>query len=441
VIRRLARQARRFPDLSLLGLDPGRMDQRDAAFAQAIYDAVIRRWLTLAYLLNLSLKQPLAELEPRVQALLLSGAAQLLLLDRVPVHAAINHAVEWAKQRIRPGAGSLVNAVLRKVAGLRAGADTPGAERNAYSDQADELPLGGPDGGAMALTAPVLPDDPLDRLAVATGCPRAVLEAWAEANPADEVRRLALHTLSAAPIILNTAHVSGQPPAKDLTPHELPGHHVFTGSYADLVALLAARHDLWVQDPASALPVASVADLRPGLVLDLCAGQGTKTRQLVSLFPEAHVVATDVDADRRATLAATFKDRPQVEVTTPADIRNRLIRQADLILLDVPCSNTGVLARRPEAKHRFGPASLESVCAAQRQIIADCIPLLRDQPPRGRILYSTCSLQRSENEAQGAWSSHWHRLKVSRSRLHLPRAGPGHPPTRYTDGSFSLLLD
>src|SRR5690606_20253861 len=107
VFRRLARQAHRFPELDVRPFEPANLSTRDAAFAHAIEDVVVRRWLTLEHLLSTHLTQPFGELEPRVRAALLAGSAQLLFLDSVPVHAAINHAVEWAKQRIRPGAGKL----------------------------------------------------------------------------------------------------------------------------------------------------------------------------------------------------------------------------------------------------------------------------------------------------------------------------------------------
>jgi 16S rRNA (cytosine967-C5)-methyltransferase len=460
VFRTLTRQARRFPDLAIGGIDESRdapagpLDPRDAALAHAIYDAVIRRWLTLEHVLAAFVTRPLADLEPAMRAVLLGGAAQLLLLDRVPAHAAINSAVEWAKRRINPGAGGLANAVLRKVATLRAAEspESPPARRDRYTDRRDELPLS--DGSALGLTREILPPDDLSRLSIATSHPVDLLRAWAASMPLREVRRLALHSLAAPPVILNTAHASASngdaahglgslTAAGLITPHETPGHHVFLGSHSQLAALLAARSDLWVQDPASSLAVESAADLgRIRVVLDLCAGQGTKTRQLAAAFPEAEIVATDIDSARRRTLAPVFAGHPRVRVVEPPQLRDRWLAAADLILLDVPCSNSGVLARRPEARYRFSPQTLASLTATQRQIIADSIPLLRagEGGPRGRILYSTCSLEPQENEHQAAWAARWHAFKSARERRRLPSAGPGEPATSYSDGSFAVLL-
>jgi 16S rRNA (cytosine967-C5)-methyltransferase len=233
-------------------------------------------------------------------------------------------------------------------------------------------------------------------------------------------------------------------------PHAFPGHHVFTGSAAELAALLSVRDDLWVQDPGSAQAVQSVSDLRPALVLDLCAGQGTKTRQLAAVFPSAKIIATDVDAARLASLERTFARSERVSVLPRRAIQDKYIGKADLILLDVPCSNTGVLARRPEARLRFDPAHLKQLIDVQRQIIADSIPLLSEGRGggggggggRGKILYSTCSLEAMENIDQVRWADHWHRLGISRDRRQSPEGLPADPPphVQYCDGSFAALL-
>lgn len=441
IFRRLARQAHRFPELDVRPFEPAGLPPRDAAFAHAVHDAVMRRWLTLSNLVQGNLRQPFDDLEPRLRAALLAGAAQLLFLDSVPPHAAINHAVEWAKQRIRPGAGAMVNAVLRKTdALLQRDGEGRLATRDVYTGRRDELPLAG--GRALALAAPALPEDEVERLAAAASVPVILLRRWLERLPMREVRGLALHALAHPPIILNTAHAAADLRADPLlAPHDAPGHHVFTGTREQLIDLLQSRADTWVQDPASSLAVSSVFDLRPSLVLDLCAGQGTKTRQLAAAFPEATIVATDVSDARLATLRAVFAGSEQVRVVSPKQAREGNLARADLILLDVPCSNTGVLARRPEARYRFGPETLASLIDTQRQIIADAIPLLA---PGGSILYSTCSLEPEENQEQARWAAKWHAFAIRRENARPPHtvlSGGGEgAAAAYSDGSYAVLL-
>jgi 16S rRNA (cytosine967-C5)-methyltransferase len=242
-------------------------------------------------------------------------------------------------------------------------------------------------------------------------------------------------------VILNTMFAVGPLPSPPLLePHSMPGHHVFTGSHAELVSLLAARSDLWVQDPASSLAIAGLADLRPRLILDLCAGQGTKTRQLAAAFPEAKIIATDIEAARFRILQSVFHGHPRVEVVPAPGLAAKYRAAADLVLLDVPCSNSGVLARRPEAKYRFDDERQTSLIAVQQRIISDAVGLVRPGPSTGSILYSTCSIERAENEDQGAWAAEAHALHPLRERRHQPTGGPGEGAQLYSDGSYSVLL-
>lgn len=429
----LARQASRFPDLDLFALDISGLDHRDGAFAHALYDAVIRRWLTLEHLVRGCLNRPEDKVEPRTMAALLSGAAQMLFLDKAPAYAAVNQSVEWAKTRSGQGAGRLVNAVLRRVASLVGEGERQ--YREAYTDRTDELPLA--DGRALGLLHSAMPDDPMRRLAAATSNPIELLRSWAKNSSLREARRLAMHGLVHPPTILNVAHATSELPP-ELTPHSAPGHQVFTGSREQLVSLLDLRRDIWVQDPGSSLAVQMVGDLRPSVVVDVCAGMGTKTRQLAATFPDATIVATDVDLPRLATLKKSAQSE-RVKVIGFESLSD-WYEKADLVFLDVPCSNTGVLARRIEARYRFDRGRQEALTAMQRQILADSMRLLRRQGGAGKLLYSTCSLDPEENRDQSAWVSRWHGLRVERESERLPEGLPGDPPERYSDGSYASLL-
>lgn len=454
-LQRIAAQARVFPDLDIAPLDTSSLSPLDAAFAHAVYDAVIRRWLTLEWVISLRLEEGQWDrLESKMKSCLLVGAAQILFMDRVPVHAAVDGCVRWAKRSIREGAGAMVNAILRRTAEMVARDSEGRALRNArWEDRREEIPL--EDGASLALVDGVMPADPLQRLAAATSHPVNLLRALSRTMPMRDVRALALHGVARPPTILNTAHMrrdlehtGGLPLTPDLaSAHESPGHHVWKGSHEQLVALFASRNDVWVQDPASSLAVQSASDLTPGVVIDLCAGQGTKTRQLAYTFPEAKIIATDIHEQRRQTLARVFEGHPRVTVIPFADL-GQWNEKADLVLIDAPCTNTGVLARRAEARYRFDDARSKELAGVQRQIVADAVRLLAPggkrgvagAAQRGRMLYSTCSLDPLENEEIIAWADRWHSLPPTRVNRRAPRGGPGEPPERYSDGSFAALL-
>jgi len=434
-IRRLSRQAVRFPDLEPGGPAIDRLDNRDAAFAIALYEVVIRRWITLRYLLDRHMTKPFDRAEPQLKAVLLAGAAQLVIFDRVPAHAAISESVEWAKRRIRPGAGKLVNAVLRRIAGdVVQDDDGLPTSREKWTDLRDELPLG--DGRARVLTGGLLPENETQRLGITAGLSADLLERWAAQTDAATARHRALHTLCDAPITLNTRHEPGIT-IPELIPHDDDGRSVFTGSHTGLRGLLAAHANLWVQDTASSGAVESIGDLNPGVVVDFCAGVGTKTRQLAATFPNAEIIATDVDTPRLRTLRSVFEGHESVRVVEADALGETVLGRADLVVLDVPCSNSGVLARRLEARHRVSAKTLDRLGGIQRQIIADALPLLA---PHGAILYSTCSLEHEENGAQIDWASKWHGFGPERVRRCEPRGLPGDAPNIYADGAFSAFL-
>ena len=144
-----------YPDLVPHPLVTEGLDAREAALAHTIVDQAIRRWITVEHMVRVCAMREPSELEPRVRAAILSGAVQLLFLDRIPTHAAIDETVEWAKTRVRPGAAGITNAILRRIASARhSGSGSDRTLRDRASGARDELTLS--DGRALALVAPAL---------------------------------------------------------------------------------------------------------------------------------------------------------------------------------------------------------------------------------------------------------------------------------------------
>ncbi|QOJ17724.1 MAG: hypothetical protein HRU76_09085 [Phycisphaeraceae bacterium] len=440
VAQRLADRCRCFPDLPLEPMDVGGLDDREQALARAIDHAVTRHWLTLVAVVQSRLSRPWEELEPDLQAILLTGAAQLLTMDRLPDHAVVNHAVEWTRRHGQARAAGLVNAVLRAVVRLRAGHETPaaGAAIGEVDESAQRSTFPLSDGRLAQLHEPVFAREPVRRLAQRTSHPEPLLHEWINMFGVDQATRLAWHDVTQPPLLLRR---DGDPSAASETPpgtrpHREPGCLIYTGPHGGLSRLLEAHPNLSVQDPASAIPVTLTGGLRPALIVDLCAGLGTKTRQLARLHPEARIVCSDADPARLDALRSTFRGSDRVAVLAPGDLL-RFAGQCDLVVLDVPCSNTGVLPRRLEARYRFNAERLAELVSLQRGIIADG---LRLRAPGGSILYATCSLEPAENERQAAWIEQWHPLKRANERFTLPQGLPGADPAEYRDGGYAALL-
>lgn len=429
VLSRVSQRARAFPDLALDPLRTEGLDARDANLATAIDHAVARRWLTLVDIIGHSLNRPWHELEPSMQAALLVGAAQLLLMDRLPDHAVINDTVEWTKQSVRPKAGGMVNAVLRRISELRTDATVP------FDPQRRDLLLRST-GEAIVLSRDIMPDDDAGRTAVQGSVPKGLFNRWLHQFGGDTASQLALHGLVIPPIIMTTTDATGWPEDLDVTPHDLPGFAVFRGAIGDLGDIIARHPGLRVQDPSSAAAVELTRDLAPSCIIDVCAGQGTKTRQLAAMHPNAEIIATDVDDARRSVLRRSFTDADRVRIVEPSALMDQAGR-GDLVVLDVPCSNTGVLARRVEARYRWSDASVAQLVDVQRQIIADAIPLLA---AGGHLLYATCSIEPAENTEQSSWVRQWHDLREVGVTSRWPTGVPGDDPAGYSDGGYACLL-
>lgn len=440
----LSRAVESFPDLPL-GDEPGRgLPPADAALAHAIDQAVRRRWLTLESIIQSRLQRPFAELEAPLAAALLAGAAQLVLLDRLPAHAVVNETVAWTRQRLRPGAGSFANAVLRRIAELVAT-----AERRPMTDTGrlrepglDEIPLA--DGTAMRLGVELFDGDEVRVLAHQTSHAPFLVRRWIEQFGRAHALAILLHDIVVPPITI-IGLPADSPIDKVLVegtiPHESGRGHVLDlrgaqGVRTSIRAFLDAHPSARVQDIVSAMPVEATRSLQPRLVIDLCAGRGTKTRQLAGTHPGARIVASDVDEERYRALREVFRGHARVEVKSPAEV-SRMRGAADLVLADVPCSNTGVLARRLEARYRIDATRLDELSRIQRRILSKAAELTR---AGGYILYSTCSIEPEENVQQSAWAVATLGVRLESDHASLPAGIPGDPPSRYTDGGYYALL-
>jgi 16S rRNA (cytosine967-C5)-methyltransferase len=431
---RLAQHAQSWPRVDPPRDETPGLDARDASLARMIERQAVRRWFTLKALLERQLTRPWSKVEAPLQGALLGGAAQLFLMDRIPEHAAVDETVEWAKRRLRPGAGGMVNAVLRGVSGLREARLDAAAFGPLDPEACDTLPL--EDGGGWKLRKPVFSASPPERLAQKTGLPLHLLLRWINRFGMADARRLALHALVQPPIVVHGLP-AGTPGAQ---PIEATTGAVWSGDHGALLAALEANPLARVQDISSARAIAATAALSPGLVVDACAGRGTKSIQLATLHPKAEVIASEPDDARRASLAGTVErarrgGAGRIRVAEGDDLKE-LLGKADLLVLDVPCSNTGVLPRRVEAAHRMSPASMQSLVELQRRILEEHLPLLR---PGGALLYATCSLEPEENERQVEWITARLGKVAPMVERHDPCGLPGDDPAGYRDGAFLAL--
>ena len=322
--------------------------------------------------------KPLKYFDPEIATILRLGVYQIRFLEKIPKSAVVNEAVELTKSARKRSAAGLVNAVLRKC--------EPPAWRRAVEKQE-------PDPGVLESLRRSFPTWLLERWERNFGPKAAGTLAWASnAVPHTTLRvrqgeRLDIqHRLKAEGI--QTA----------------PGKYAcqaLTVESGNVQASRAVRGgSVVIQDEASQLVAALVAPVRNQRVLDLCAAPGIKTCQLAEAVGHGTLVACDLSAPRLRTMARLLQRRIPAAVSLHVvrlDARSGLPFGClfDRVLLDVPCSGTGTLARNPEIKWRLQPSDLPRLAAGQEEMLTNALAVLA---PGGRLVYSTCSLEPEENE-------------------------------------------
>ncbi len=347
---------------------------RDRALAQEIAYGVLREFEPLAFLADGLLK---ARPKPNeVFALILVGLYQLLH-TRVPEHAAVHATVEAAAVLKTQRMGGLVNGVLRNFMREK-------DARLALLEQAEPavqhaLP--------RWLWTRIQQDWSSDAHGVAAAL-RQHAPMSLRVNAAHGSREAYLARLQQADL------------AAEATPHAMHGvrlHH------AVAVERLPgfANGDVSVQDEAAQL-CAQVLDLRSGMrVLDACAAPGGKTLALLEQQPDLDMLALDDDAERLQRVDENLARAGLVAKTRVGDAGRPETwwdgQPFEVILLDAPCSATGVIRRHPDIKRLRRAEDIAQLAAQQDRLLNALWPLLA---PGGRLLYMTCSLLREENEAR-----------------------------------------
>ncbi|MBD3672469.1 MAG: methyltransferase domain-containing protein [Planctomycetaceae bacterium] len=412
------------------------LDSRDFARLRYLVTTVVRRKLTLETVLRHFVKR---SVEPDLWQLLKLGAAQILFGDADHRHADVNETVEVARAIGKSRWCKFLNGVLRNLdRAILTTTETSSLGRKVYPINS-ELDL-------RALSLDLFTDPDVDfpgYISEAFSIPRWLVERWDARQNRSEILRMAgwflssprmclrvnLHKVSREELLqqFEKAGFSGRAgniktsilDVNAASPHELPGWE--TGYFS-------------IQDE-TAQHAAPLLDPQPGeCVLDLCAAPGTKTLHLAELMgEEGEILATDVSKSRLAKVRENAK-RANIDI-----IRTRCIARDghdlpegpfDRILIDAPCTNTGVLGKRIDVRWRLTKSDLEELPALQRELLDRAAVRLRRG---GAILYSTCSIEPEENErvVESFLQSH-----PDFSCTHQQTFLPGAP----ADGGFQALL-
>jgi 16S rRNA (cytosine967-C5)-methyltransferase len=416
------------------------LSEEDQGFLWELVHGVTRHRDTLDVIIKAFSKVKIKKVYHRVLMSLRVAIYQMVYLDRIPHHAAVYEAVENVKGKFEGWVVRYTNGCLRNISRdieIKVGGEiSPEDVRRA-------VPIGGE---RNCLFLRTLFPDPREDLAGSLA-ERHSHPLWLVDRLLDEFDE---------DTVLDILRAGNEPPSLWLRP--TPGHaealsrefgkrgiaHELKEGAIRLLQAARQIPDLpgfdrgWfvVQDRA-AMRAAPLLDPRPGdRILDLCAAPGGKTMHLAALAgPTARIVAVDRDPRRLRRLQENAL-RLKIENVEPVtgdgrDLELDLGEPFDRVLVDVPCSNTAVLAKRAEARHRISPELLDTLTVLQREILASGATRLR---PGGVLVYSTCALLEEENQDAVADFLEDHPdFSLEDERLSLPIAG-------YSDGGYLARL-
>jgi len=366
----------------------------DRSLAMELVMGVLRWRSRLDEAIAAAASRPLKKLDAEVLTALRLAAYQLRFLTRVPAHAAINESVELVKRAQKRSAAPFANAVLRKIA------------------EAGKEPL-----------QPSADEAPASFLAREYAHPEWLVERWVAQFGVERTRQICEFDQRIPATSLRLEDADAEPDLASEGVKLAPG--VLLASSRTLVegdltrtrAYIEGRG--FIQDEASQLVAALVGT--GSRLLDCCAAPGGKTAAMAWRNPTAQIIAAEIH-EHRAALVRKRVRAANVKVIAADALQLPLAGGFDRVLADVPCSGTGTLARNPDIKWRLAVETLSELHTKQVAILRAALQQLA---AGGRAVYSTCSLEREENEAvveEVLRDTEGYRLRDCREELEKLRA-------------------
>lgn len=353
------------------------LDARDKSLVSALVYCVIERRETIDYQLKQYLIKPLKKLKPDVLVILRLGAAQALFMDKIPPSAAVNESVKLARENGCQFAASLINAVLRQVC------------KNGV----------------------VLPDksDLVQYYSVKYSCSPWLVKKWLNDYGQENTAAILSASIGAEKTVLrvNTLKITAANLKEKLVAQNiqaqdgiLPDTLTVPAFGCDISSLPQFTQGLFhVQDTASAYCVLALNARDGDTVFDLCAAPGGKSFTVAQLMHNnGKILAFDLHQSRVKLIEDGAK-RLGINIIKAAAgdamIYNPDLDQADKVLCDVPCSGFGVIGKKPEIKYK-NEEDVRSLPEIQLKILTNGARYVKKG---GRLIYSTCTLNKDENES------------------------------------------
>lgn len=364
------------------------MEGRDKAFYKRLTEGTLERMIQIDYILNQFSKVPVSKMKPFIRNLLRMSVYQLLFMDTVPDGAVCNEAVKLAGKRGFKTLQGFVNGVLRNIARRK--------QEIVYPDRETE---------------------PLRYLSVVYSMPFWLVEKFAAERGMENTEKMLESFLNPSFVTIRIKESSGEKEKADFLKElekagacavrhpYLPYAYCLKGAEG-IQNLPGFREGLFMVQDVSSMLVCEAADIKSGdKVIDVCAAPGGKALHAAEKAGKSGFVSARDLTENKAELIRDNSNRMQMKnmevlVWDACQVREADIEQADVCLADLPCSGLGIIGKKKDIKYHASEEGTKQLGKLQREILSTVWQYVK---PGGVLIYSTCTVNRRENEENVKW--------------------------------------
>ena len=363
------------------------LDKKARAFITRVTEGTLERMIEIDYIINQYSKVKVNKMKPVIRTIIRSAVYQLKYMDGVPNSAVCNEAVKLAVKRGFGNLRGFVNGVLRNI------------ERNL-----DEIVY--PD-----------PADKVSHLSVVYSMPEWIVKQWLDVYDEQTVEKILSDFMEEKPTSIRCnlsrvnreelkARLEDEGVKAEMHP-QLPCALMISG-YDYLGALESFQEGLFQVQDVSSMLVAEWADPKEGdYIIDVCAAPGGKALHLADKLDRAgsgHVEARDLTEYKIGLIEENIERSGLTNIHVvqwdATEFDKDAENKADIVIADLPCSGLGVLGKKTDLKYKMTEETQKELVALQRKMLST---VHRYVKPGGRLIYSTCTIHRAENEENAAW--------------------------------------
>lgn len=379
------------------------LESQEKRFIKRLTEGCIERRLELDYVINQFSSVPVNKMKPLIRCLMRMGVYQILYMDSIPDSAACNEAVKLAGKRKFTNLKGFVNGVLRKIATSK-----------------ESIPM------------PDRTKEPIYYMSIKYSMPQWIVEQFCGDYGVEDTERILEGLMEIHPISIRFSCACTEEEKSLLRKNweaqgvtvtaskEVPGAYLLSG--VDGLGGLEGFADgkFTVQDVSSMMAVQAAGIQEGDFVMDICAAPGGKT--MLAAEMAGKVLSRDVSEDKVSLIEENLQ-RMQLEHKVTTQVHDATVydesrkEQADVVIMDVPCSGLGVMGKKRDIKYNISQESMESLSQLQKSIVDNSWQYVKQG---GVLLYSTCTIHKAENEEMVTYICENYPFAVEEQRQILP---------------------